>query len=271
MQNNISKSQYISNSFLTNYPSVCLFISRANYQNYAQQTYSYEILTQTRLLSLFLPQTVSTPFFLLLFATKRWQFPLFASKSFKSGYLAGTRRNRGVKKRKVAVITFVEGVKSVEAALEGARAGRLAGYFCELPIVNRLFIANPLRYIERRRGRLIFTGKSPWRVISVTFPRHKGGETGVRDESQEEEGRVYKKREASSQVREMLLPRTITYPISNIIFLLAVKSNQRWRCPAKPPPLGSTNPDTISVFFLSRSTFFPDDQGIRQSASTRYR
>lgn len=35
-------------------------------------------------------------------------------------------------------------------------------------------IANPLRYTEKERERLIFTGKSPWRVISVTFPATRG-------------------------------------------------------------------------------------------------
>lgn len=53
------------------------------------------------------------------------------------------------------------------------------------------------------------------------------------------------------------MPRTITYPISNIIFLLAVKSNQRWRCLAAP--LGSTNPALrflpLSVFSLSLLLF----------------
>lgn len=90
------------------------------------------------------------------------------------------RRNRGVKKRGeklrrviTGVITFVEGVKSV-ASVDGVERRRralrpdvLPGYFCEACLASNrhsrdlFIIANPLRYTEKERERLIFTGKSP--------------------------------------------------------------------------------------------------------------
>lgn len=58
-------------------------------------------------------------------------------------------------------------------------------------------------------------------------------------------GHAQKERKARGTVQVCAsheMPRTITYPISNIIFLLAVKSNQRRRCltarhPGRPTPV----------------------------------
>ena len=70
--------------------------------------------------------------------------------------------------------------RRVERRRRALRPDVLPGYFCEACLASNrhsrdlFIIANPLRYTEKERERLIFTGKSPWRVISVTFPATRG-------------------------------------------------------------------------------------------------
>lgn len=102
--------------------------------------------------------------------------------------------------------------------------------------------------------------------------RTRGKNSRVRGIEPQEGGCTKKEKprhRASCATREM--PRTITYPISNIIFLLAVKSNQRRRCLAarrvdqpccapfssSPFPPSSSVPLPLLAFAFPRGTKAP--------------